>query len=114
MVKKSHLKCSLNVRHGVCSSSNGLVARLAVPDPNRVSLDCGLSAESADVSGVLGDFHLLDLLSEGGTISARIERLAGRSEMEESPFAECSVVVEEVSLQIYDFRHLVQLAHDED
>jgi hypothetical protein len=67
-----------NVRHGVCSSSDGLMARLAVPDANRVSLDCGLSAECADVSGVLGDFHLLDLLSEGGTVSTQRERLATR------------------------------------
>ena len=59
----------LHVRDGVGSSSNGLVARLAVPDSNGVSLDCGLSAECADVFGVLGDFHLLDLLSEGGTVS---------------------------------------------
>ena len=92
----------LNVRHSVCSSSDGLVARLAVPDPNRVSLDGGLSAESADVSGVLGDFHLLDLLSQGGTISAQIERLAGRCEMEEKPFVEWFVVAEEVPLRIYD------------
>jgi hypothetical protein len=34
-----------------------------------VSLDGRLSAEGADVFGVLGDFHLLDLLSEGGTVS---------------------------------------------
>lgn len=34
-----------------------------------MSLDGGLSAECADVFGVLSDFHLLDLLSEGGTIS---------------------------------------------
>jgi hypothetical protein len=34
-----------------------------------MSLDGRLSAECADVLGVLGDFHLLDLLSEGCTIS---------------------------------------------
>jgi hypothetical protein len=68
----------LNVRHSVCPSSNGLVARLAVPDTNRVSLDGGLAAEGADVSGVLGDFHLLHLLSEGGTVSVQIVRLATR------------------------------------
>jgi hypothetical protein len=58
-----------NVRHCVCSSSNGLVAGPAVPDTDGVSLDGGLAAEGADVSGVLSDFHLLDLLSEGGTVS---------------------------------------------
>lgn len=68
----------LNVRHSVCPSRNGLVARLAVPDTNRVSLDGGLAAEGADVSGVLGDFHLLHLLSEGGTVSVQIVRLATR------------------------------------
>ena len=59
------------VRNSVGSSSNSLLARLAVPDADGVSLDCGLSAECADVLGVLGDFHLLDLLSEGGTVSAK-------------------------------------------
>lgn len=48
---------------------NGAVARLAVPDANGVALDAGLSAECADVLGVLGDFHLLHRLSEGSTIS---------------------------------------------
>ena len=60
---------NVNVRHSVCSSSDGLVARLAVPDSDGMSLDGGLSAECADVFGVLSDFHLLDLLSEGGTVS---------------------------------------------
>jgi len=45
------------------------MARSAVPDTNRVSSDSGLSAESADVFCVLGDFHLFDLLTEGGTVS---------------------------------------------
>jgi len=38
-----------------------------------VTLDAGLAAECAGVSGVLGDFHLLHLLTEGGTISVQIE-----------------------------------------
>lgn len=66
----------MNVRHSVCSSGDGLVAGLAVPDANGVSLNGGLAAESADISGVLGDFHLLDLLSEGGTVSIGIRILA--------------------------------------
>jgi hypothetical protein len=57
------------VRHSVCSSSDSLLARFAVPDSDGVSLDGGLSAERADVLGVLGYLHLLDLLSEGGTVS---------------------------------------------
>lgn len=48
---------------------NSAVARLAVPDTNRVTLDSGLSAEGAGVLGVLGNFHLLDGLSERGTVS---------------------------------------------
>lgn len=66
------------VRHSICSSSNGLLARLAVPDSHRVSLDGGLSAECADIFGVLCDFHLLDLLSEGGTVSKFEEETAGQ------------------------------------
>jgi len=66
-----------NVRYGVGSSSDSLVARLAVPDSDRMSLDGCLSAEGADVFGVLGDFHLLDLFSEGGTVSVfREERVS--------------------------------------
>lgn len=61
--------CSDNVRYCVGSSGNGLSARLAVPDTDGVTLDGGLSAEGAGVLGVLGDFHLLDLLSERGTVS---------------------------------------------
>ena len=38
-----------------------------------MSLDRGLSAECAYISGMLCDFHLLDLLSEGGTVSAHQE-----------------------------------------
>jgi hypothetical protein len=59
----------VNVRYGVGSSSDSLVARLAVPDSDRVSLDGCLSAEGADVFGVLGDLHLLHLFAKGGTVS---------------------------------------------
>jgi hypothetical protein len=34
-----------------------------------MALDGVLSAEGADVAGVLGDFHLLHLLTQGGTVS---------------------------------------------
>lgn len=34
-----------------------------------MSSDGGLAAESASVLGVLGDFHLLHLLSQGGTVT---------------------------------------------
>jgi hypothetical protein len=39
-----------------------------------MSLDCVLAAEGADVSRVLGLFHLLDLLSERGTVSKQDEK----------------------------------------
>jgi len=48
------------------------VARLAVPDTNRVALDSGLSAECANVFGVLGDFHLLNLFTKRSTISGTV------------------------------------------
>lgn len=50
-----------NVRDGVSATSNSLLARLAVPDADGVSLDSDLAAEGAGVAGVLGHFHLLDL-----------------------------------------------------
>jgi len=57
------------IRDGVSSSGDGLLAGLAVPDTSRVALDGSLSAESAGVSGVLGDFHLLHLLTQGSTVT---------------------------------------------
>lgn len=63
----------LHVRDDVSSSGNGLLARLARPDTDRVATDGGLSAEGADVTGVLGDFHLLDLLTQGGTVSVGVQ-----------------------------------------
>jgi len=63
---------SLDLRNCPCATSNCLSTTLAVPDPNGVSLHAVLSAECADVSGVLGDFHLLDLFSEGGTITSTV------------------------------------------
>lgn len=62
-----------DVRDDVSSSGNGLLARLARPDTDRVATDGSLSAEGADVTGVLGDFHLLDLLTQGGTVSVGVQ-----------------------------------------
>ncbi len=64
------LQCGLlfNLRNCPCASGHCLLATLALPDADRLSLDCVLSAECADVSSVLGDFHLLDLLSQRGTV----------------------------------------------
>jgi hypothetical protein len=66
-------RCSLvqDVRDSVGTTSNSLVARLAVPDTDGMTLDVDLAAESASVLGVLCDFHLLDLLTQGSTVSAR-------------------------------------------
>jgi hypothetical protein len=61
--------CRGNVRYCVSSSCDRLLASLAGPDADRVTLHCLLSAEGAYVFRVLCDFHLLDLLSERGTIS---------------------------------------------
>lgn len=58
-----------HLRDSVSSASNGLVAALALPDTNSLALDGFLSAEGADVAGVLLDFHLLHLLTQGGTVS---------------------------------------------
>ena len=58
-----------NARDGVSTTGDGALARLAVPDTGSLSSDGNLSAESAGVLGVLGDFHLLHLLSQGGTVA---------------------------------------------
>ena len=59
----------MDIRNSVGSASDGSSAGLAVPDTSSLSSDGGLSAESAGVLGVLGDFHLLDLLSQGSTVT---------------------------------------------
>ena len=56
-------------RDGVGTTGDSLVAALALPDTDGLALDGVLSAEGADVAGVLGDFHLLHLLTQGGTVS---------------------------------------------
>jgi hypothetical protein len=59
----------VDLRDGVGTTGNSLLAALALPDTNSLALDGVLSAEGADVAGVLGDFHLLHLLTQGGTVS---------------------------------------------
>lgn len=58
-----------HIRNDPGTTSDGLLACPALPDPDRGALDGGFTAESAGVAGVLGDFHLLNLFSQGGTIS---------------------------------------------
>jgi len=65
----------LDVRNNVSTTSNSLLAAPAVPDADSLTLDGDLSAECAGVAGVLGNFHLLHLLPQGGTISVEIVRL---------------------------------------
>jgi hypothetical protein len=60
---------------GVSTTSQGLLAALALPDTDSGTLDSVLAAEGASVSGVLSDFHLLDHLSQGSTITGTV--LAG-------------------------------------
>jgi hypothetical protein len=60
-----------DIRDDVSATSDGALAGAAVPDTGRVTTDGNLSAESAGVLGVLGDFHLLHLLTEGGTVTDR-------------------------------------------
>ena len=58
-----------DVREDVGTAGDSLLARLAVPDTGGVTLDGVLAAEGAGVAGVLRDFDLLHLLTEGGTIA---------------------------------------------
>jgi len=53
----------------VGTARNGLLARLAVPDAGRNTLDRVLAAEDARVGRVLRDLHLLDGLTQRRTIA---------------------------------------------
>ena len=59
---------------GPSSSSNfdATVLCAAAPDADSLTLHVVLSTEGAHVFGVLGDFHLLDGLTEGGTITGSV------------------------------------------
>ena len=59
-------------RELISATSDLLVSSLAVPDADGGSFDSILSAEWRHVSGVLGDFKLLDDLSQGSTISGSV------------------------------------------
>ena len=52
------------------------MAALALPDSNSLALDGVLAAEGADVAGVLGDFHLLHLLTQRGTVPVECQYLS--------------------------------------
>lgn len=57
---------------GVGTTGVRLVAGFASPDTNVGSLDGDLATVRARVSSVLGDFHLLDGLPEGGTVTGTV------------------------------------------
>lgn len=61
------------VRDSVGTTGDGSAAALAVPDTDSLPADGDLSAEGAGVLGVLGDFHLLHLLTQGGTVTKILE-----------------------------------------
>jgi hypothetical protein len=54
------------------TSSDNLLTRSASPDSNSLPPDSILATESAGVTGVLCDFHLLDLFSERGTVTGTV------------------------------------------
>jgi hypothetical protein len=80
------------LRDGVSTTGGGLAAGAAVPDTDGLTLDSVLTAELAHVAGVLCDlgesstlypsgdarflvythFHLLDLLTERGTVTGTV------------------------------------------
>lgn len=69
--KPSLLQLSVYLRNGVGSAGDSLAATPALPDSNSRALDGVLAAEGTGVAGVLGDFHLLHLLTQGGTVSIK-------------------------------------------
>jgi len=56
----------------VCAPSLDLLAALALPDAHSAALHRVLAAEAAEVLGVLADLDLLDLLTQGGTITGTV------------------------------------------
>lgn len=57
---------------GPCTSSNDLLACLALPDTNALALDSVLTTECAGVPAMLGDFDLLDLTTERRTVTGTV------------------------------------------
>lgn len=60
---------SSSSRDGISTTSDGLVASLALPDTSSLSLNGLLSAERAVVSSMLLDLELLTLSSQRRTVS---------------------------------------------
>ena len=60
-----------HLRDRPSTTSNCLLTRSTVPDSDRLTLHRGFAAECACVPCMLRNFHLFDLFSEGGAISAK-------------------------------------------
>lgn len=57
---------------GVRTTADGLCARVAAPDPYSLSAEGELTAEGAEVLGVLGDLELLGTLTGVGSVTGTI------------------------------------------
>ncbi len=57
---------------GTSGDLDSAVLRVAAPDANSLTLHVVLSAECADIFGVLGDFHLLDGLTHRGAVTGAV------------------------------------------
>jgi hypothetical protein len=62
----------MHLRDSVCTTGHGLLTTLTLPDTDGSTLDSVLTTESTGVLGMLGDFHLLNGLSERGTITGTV------------------------------------------
>ena len=94
---------AVHLRDSVGSAGNGLVATLALPDTNSLALDGFLSAEGADIAGVLLDFHLLHLLTQGSTVSV-VEHIVSTNHSHLRRFSFFFLL----SIQKFDFVHANQ------
>lgn len=92
LIIEGHATVRDRLRDGVSTTGGGLLAGAAVPDTDGLTLDSVLAAELAHVAGVLCDlgrlstfhpscaasfqvcthFHLLDLLTERGTVTGTV------------------------------------------
>jgi len=59
-------------RHRPSATCDCFLARTTVPNPNSGPLHGILATECASIASVLSDFHLLDLLTQGSTITSTV------------------------------------------
>ena len=60
------------LRDGPCSTCHGFLTPFAFPDTNSLALDGIFAAKGAGVGGMLGDFHLFDLFTEGRSVAGAV------------------------------------------